>query len=103
VKVNEAPLPDGERPGRRTAAEITTLRSKKVNELMAVLREKRPIEPWLRSVTDDELWGMVRRMWDKPYAQANRRWLRALDNEWERRGDGRKPGRIAIRRLKNQW
>jgi hypothetical protein len=26
-----------------------------------------------------------------------------LDNEWECRGDGRKPGRVEIRRLKNQW
>jgi hypothetical protein len=103
VKVHEAPLPDGERAGLRTAADIVMPSGKKVNKLMAVLREKRPLEPWLRSVTDSQLWGMVRRMWDKPYAQVNRRWLRALDNEWERRGDGRRPERVTIRRLKNQW
>jgi hypothetical protein len=103
VKVHEAPLPDGERAGHREAGDITMPSGKKVCQLMAVLREKRPPEPWLRSVTDNQLWGMVRRMWDKPYCKDNRRWLRALDNEWERRGDGRRPGRLTIRRLKNQW
>jgi hypothetical protein len=103
VKVHEAPLPDGERTGRREAGDIVMPSGKKVNQLMAVLREKRPPEPWLRGLSDNHLWGLARRMWDKPYAKTNRRWLRALDNEWERRGDGRRPERIDIRRLKNQW
>ena len=103
VKVHEAPLPDGELAGRRAAADVVMPSGKKVNQLMAVLREKRPLEPWLRSVTDSQLWGMVRRMWDKPYAKVNRRWLRALDNEWERRGDGRRPDRVNLRIDMNRW
>ena len=58
VKVHEAPLPDGERAGRREAGDIVMPSGKKVNQLMAVLRERRPPEPWLRGPSDNQLWGL---------------------------------------------
>ena len=104
VKVHEAPLPDGERAGCREAGDIVMPSGKRVNQLMAVLRERRPPEPACGGLSDNHLWGFARGgCGTNLSAKTNRRWLRALDNEWERRGDGRRPERIDIRRLKNQW
>jgi hypothetical protein len=88
---------------RRTAADILMPTEEEVGHIVEERPETGPYEPWARGLTDEQLWGMARQCWDLPSVELNEKWLQALDDEWERRGDGRLPERVLLRREANEW
>ena len=88
---------------RRTAADILMATEEEVSRIVNERPKAGPYEPWARGLTDEQLWGMAHRAWDLPSVEHNEEWLQALDDEWERRGDGRMPNRVLLRREANEW
>ncbi len=88
---------------RRTTADILMATEEQVDRIVEERPKTEPYEPWARGLTDEQLWGMARRCWDLPSVELNEEWLQALDDEWERRGDGRLPNRVLLRREANEW
>jgi hypothetical protein len=88
---------------RRTAADIIMPTEEEVSRVVKERPKTGPYEPWARGLTDAQLWGMARRAWDLPSVEQNEEWLRALDDEWQRRGDGRVPNRVLFRQANNEW
>jgi hypothetical protein len=88
---------------RRTAADIVMPTEEEVGRIVNERPKSGPYEPWARGLSDAQLWGMARQAWDLPSVEQNQEWLRALDDEWERRGDGRVPDRVLFRQANNEW
>lgn len=89
---------------RRTQADILMPTEEEVSGILKERPRTGPYEAWARGLTDEQLWGLARRMWDRPSVEdVNEEWLRALDDEWLRRGDGRLPTRVLLKREANEW